>query len=68
MTQPVKTTDTHVIKQVTTGGPGSLPVHGSNVWSIFNSATGEEVDRVEGFSNAQAAQAKWNAKAKASGQ
>lgn len=67
MTQPVKKTDTHVVTQKT-AAPGGPPVYGSNVFSIINKNTGEEVDRVEGYTAALAAQAAQNAKAAKNGQ
>lgn len=67
MTQPVKKTDTHAVVQKTSS-PGGTPVYGTNVYSIINKNTGEEVDRVEGYTAALAAQAAQNAKAAKNGQ
>lgn len=66
MTQPVKQTDVHIITRATSA-PGVL-IHGPHIWSVINPSTGEEVERVEGYSAALVAQAKWNALAKKHGQ
>jgi len=59
MTQPVKKTDTHAVVPA--------PAHGASIFSIINRATGEEVNRVEGYSAAVAEQAKQDALAKLRG-
>ena len=66
MTQPVKKSDTHTVA-VATSSPG-VPTYGVNIFSITNPATGEEVERVEGYTAALAAQKVWNAKAARNGQ
>jgi hypothetical protein len=66
MTQPVKKTDAHIVVQKSSS-PGVL-IHGPHIFSVINPATGEEVERVEGYSAALAAQAKWNALANKNGQ
>lgn len=68
MTQPVKKTDVHALRQPTTGGPGAPQIHGPNIWSVYNTQTGEEVERVEGYDAALRAQARWNGTAAKIGQ
>lgn len=68
MTQPVKKTDTHALSQRLVGGAGSNTVHGPHIWSITNIATGEEVERVEGYDAAIRRQAYWNSLAQKNGQ
>jgi hypothetical protein len=66
MSSQAKKTDSH-IAVVKTSSPG-VPIYGSNIFSIVNPNTGEEVDRVEGYTNARIAQARENAKVRSSGQ
>jgi|GEM_PF-1775912 len=61
-----KVTDTHAVTQRLT--PGTTMAHyGPHIFSIVNRQTGEEVERVEGFGAALAAQAKWDAYVKVNG-
>jgi len=67
-----KTTDTHGIQQklvpgTGAAGAGGVHIYGPHIFSVFNRVTGEEVERVEGFGAALAAQAKWDAYVKANG-
>ena len=59
MTAPTAKTDVHVA--VVKTAVGGVPIYGPTTYTIINQRTGREVDRVEGFTAALAAQAKWNA-------
>ena len=61
-----KVTDTHIVTQKLVPGT-NVPHYGCEIFSVINKQSGEEVERVAGYTAALAAQAKWNAFVAANG-